>query len=135
MNEWLAEISLILISYLSSIVKCCPCSQYGVMDLILVQKSYSKPSGNENREQDKLSTVNTCTYTIQACQFSVRYSVLRPDMQERGGNNLATFQWEEYMHENNAINVKTSLLTSDNAVVSLFVNTSRSSEIRMTELL
>lgn len=131
MNEWLAEISLILISYLSSIVKCCPCSQYGVMDLILVQKSYSKPSGNENREKDKLSTVNTCTYTIQTCQFSV----LRPDMQERGGNNLASFQWEEYMHENNAINVKTSLLTSDNAVVSLFVNTSRSSEIRMTELL
>lgn len=39
------------------------------------------------------------------------------------------------MHENNAINVKTSLLTSDNAVVSLFVNTSRSSEIRITELL
>lgn len=91
MNVWLAEISLILISYLSSIVKCCPCSQCGAMDLILVQKSYSKPSGNENREKDKLSTVNTCTYTIQACQFSVRYSVLRPDMQERGGNNLASF--------------------------------------------
>lgn len=105
------------------------------MDLILVQKSYSKPSGNENREKDKLSTVNTCTYIIQACQFSVRYSVLRPDMQERGDNNIASFQWEEYMHENNAINVQTSLLTSDNAVVSLFVNTSRSSEIRMTELL
>lgn len=53
MNEWLAEISMILISYLSSIVKCCPCSQYGVMDLILVQKSYSKPYGNENREKDQ----------------------------------------------------------------------------------
>lgn len=42
MNEWLAEISLILISY-----------QCGAMDLILVQKSYSKPYGNENREKDQ----------------------------------------------------------------------------------
>lgn len=50
MNEWLAEISLILFSYLSSIVKC---SQCGAMDLILVQKSYNKPYGNENREKDQ----------------------------------------------------------------------------------
>lgn len=66
------------------------------MDLILVQKSYDKPYGNKNRKKDqtlysKHVYINIYIYTIQACQFSVRYSVLRPDMQERGDINLASF--------------------------------------------